>query len=694
MISFFFTRTASIAIVLSLLCANSSAAADLLFPNSNFESGTLQGWTAEGDAFTHQPTRGDNPSARNREPSFHQGQYWIGTYERFDGKSGAAGDIRGDGATGTLTSQEFTIKRPYITFKIGAGNLPGETGVNLIVAGKEIELATGMDSESMLTLSFDVSQYIGKPAKLVVFDCATGGWGHINVDDFTATDHPVIDPRRKFTLTPGISAQAYPDTGYDQPLRPQFHFSSRRNWLNDPNGMVYDGEKYHLFFQHNPNGTHWGNMTWGHATAPDMLHWTQHDHSLLPYSIDARAGTIFSGTVVTDHNNSLGKQVGQTQTLAAFFTFAAEPKFYQAMAYSTDLGETWTYWNEGRAVVPNQGFDNGERDPKVFWHDASQQWVMVLWVQRDPGRIRFFTSDNLTDWTFASDLMRDWAFECMDVVFLPVDGDPNNVKCVIYDASFDYEIGTFDGHAFTTEAGPFQAGGGNFYAAQSFYNQPQGRTIQIGWMRGGPNAAQQYGTPFNQQMSFPCELSLRKTKHAVRLFCEPIDEIQSLVEQSHEMSDVELPPGKNLIADLDPLDLVDMTIEFDPATAQSIVFDVPGVQVVYDTQLAATTYTGVDDSGLNQVQTLLPNLQPRDDRVRLRLLVDRMSLEAYAFDGEDFRAVYTSPETASKTHSIHAVGGTARVHELTIHRLQSIWNASGGSSGSVDETGPAGEVPR
>ncbi len=132
--------------------------------------------------------------------------------------------------------------------------------------------------------------------------------------------------------------------------------------------------------------------------------------------------------------------MGDTRTLCAFFTFANKPKFYQAMAYSTDGGDAWTYWNEGRAVVPNQGFDKGERDPKVFWHEASQRWVMVLWVQRNPGRVRFFTSKNLTDWEFASDLMRDWAFECMDLVFLAVDGDRQQMKCMIYDASFDYEI--------------------------------------------------------------------------------------------------------------------------------------------------------------------------------------------------------------------------------------------------------------
>lgn len=661
--------------ILSLLVvANVSMAGDLLFPNSNFETGTLVGWTADGEAFAVQPTKGDNPAARNRESASHEGEYWIGTFERYDGKQGIPGATRGDRPTGTLTSPEFTITKPYITFRIGGGDHRGQTGVKLLCAGEELELASGVDSESMEPRSSDVSKFIGKQARLVVFDQATGGWGHINVDAFKATDEPVAEPSNEFSLTGGISPIAYPDTGYDQPLRPQFHFSSRRNWLNDPNGMVHDGERYHLFFQHNPKGTKWGNMTWGHATSTDMVHWTQHDHALLPYRVDRRDGTIFSGTAVVDHNNSLGKQLGDTKTLVAFFTFEnRKPTFYQAMAYSTDRGKSWTYWNEGRAVVPNQGFDNGERDPKVFWHQPSKQWVMVLWVQRDPGRVRFFTSPNLTDWTFASDLMRDWVYECMDLVFLPIDGDSDNVKCVIYDASFDYEIGTFDGTRFHREQGPFQAGGGNFYAAQTFNNSPDGRVVQIGWMRGGPDSADAYDLPFNQQMAFPCELTLRTTEDGVRLFCWPVREIDSLVTATHTRQDVTLSAGDNLLAGLDAIDLVDVSIDFDPGSAKKVVFDLCGVRVTYDVANQALVQDGVSNEGQAREITSLEKLAPRDGSLQLRFLVDRLSLETYAHGGEYFRSHYYAPRKSERGPSIHAVGGKAKVKALTLRELKSAW---------------------
>ncbi len=599
--------------VLFFLSTSDIQADELLFPNADFESGTLAGWTVEGEAFKVQPTKGDNSKARNRESANVQGKWWVGGYEKYNGSEGKPGAIAGDQLTGTLTSQEFQIQRPYITFRIGGGSLPGKVGVKLLVAGKEIELATGIDSETMVNFSADVKKYHGQRAKLQIFDQAAGGWGHINADDFRGTEKPAPDTTKDFALTEGISAAGYPDIGYDQPLRPQFHFLSKKNWLNDPNGMVFDGKKYHLFFQHNPQGTRWGNMTWGHATSNDMVHWRQLDHALLPYRIDRRAGTIFSGTAVIDHNNSLGKQVGETKTMCAFFTFAAKPKFYQAMAYSTDGGSSWTYWNEGRAVVKNQGFDSGERDPKVFWHEASRQWVMALWVQQKPGRVRWFTSKNLVDWKFASDLMRDWAYECMDVVFLPVDGDKHNIKCLIYDASFDYEIGTFDGKEFHAESETLKNVRGNYYAAQTFNQAPNRRVVQIGWMRGGPNSADLFDVPHNQQMAFPVELRLKTTAEGLRLFCLPITEIQSLVKKSHELGSVELSEGINALDGIENLDLVDLEVVFSPGDAKQVVFDLPRVSLRYDAEKQVLLHSGIDDKGEPRETICLEKLAPRGE---------------------------------------------------------------------------------
>lgn len=640
-----------------------------LFPNSDFEAGTLVNWSATGAAFTRQPTLGDNTAVRGNVSCAKQGNYWIGTFENYDGVTGNPGDTRGDGPTGTLTSEEFTISKRYITFRMGGGNLPGQTGAKLLCEGQEHAMGTGVNTEAMFPMTFDAGTLLGKTARVVIFDQASGGWGHINADDFAASDETALPEDGGFTLLPGIPEAGSPAVGYDQPLRPQLHFSSRRNWLNDPNGMVYDGQHYHLFFQHNPLGTGWGNMTWGHAISTDMLHWRQLDHALLPYQVDGRSGTIYSGTTVVDHNNSLGVQVGSRKTLVSFYTYASEP-FYQAMAYSTDGGAIWRYHNHGRAVVPNQGFDNGERDPKVFWHDVSQRWVMVLWVQNNPGRVRFFTSTNLKDWTFASDLMRNWAFECMDIFPLQVDGDPAQTKWVIYDASFDYEIGSFDGTTFTTEAGPFHASRGNFYAAQSFNQAPDGRVVQIGWMNGGPDSATAYGLPYNQQMSFPCDLTLRTTPTGVRLCAFPIPEISSLVTATHQVTSQPLTPASNLLAGLGNLDLVDFSIEFDPGTSTQVIIDLPRTSVRYETATGVFTFTGTDG---NQAVAMDGSFLPRAGRVKLRLLLDRLSLETYAFDGESFGAHYINPNNGTAAPSLRSVGGDAFVHSLSVKSLASTW---------------------
>lgn len=672
-------RFATSALVASTLVVGAAQAIandnELLFPNSDFELGTLEGWEVDGEAFQHQPTKGDNSQVRGRETSGLEGEYWIGGFEKYDGRNGQPGDTFGDDATGTLTSPEFTITKRYITFNIGGGYHPGKAGVKLLCDGEEIDLATGSDSETMSPSSHDVSKFVGKPARLVVYDNIGGNWGHVNVDSFAATDNPAPGSTGEFSFTAGIPSNAGDKPTYDEPLRPQFHFSASKNWLNDPNGMVFDGEKYHLFFQHNPVAPVWGNMTWGHATSPDMIHWTQQDHALLPYRLNHQAGTIFSGTAVVDHNNSLGKQQGDQKTLCAFYTFAVRPKFYQAMAYSTDAGKTWTYWDEGRPIVENQGFDDGERDPKVFWHEPSGKWVMALWVQQNPGKVRFFNSDDLVHWEHTSDLDRDWAFECMDVVFLPVDGDKEKMKAVIYDASFDYEVGTFDGREFHTESGPHIVGGGNFYAAQTFNDMPDDRVVQIGWMRGGPNTAEKYGLPYNQQMAFPYELSLRKVGDELRLFAWPVAEIGSLIDSSLVQRDVTLRDGENLLPEQQPFDLVDLEIEFAPGTAKRIAFELAGASLEYDAQNERLTQRGVNEQGEPTEVVVFDHLAPRDGVVKLRLLIDRLSVESFAFDGERFFAAYFAPEKRDAPPVIKAIGGDAEVKRLEIRRLKSAWRS-------------------
>ena len=166
--------------------ANEQSAVGLLFANSDFENGDLTNWTASGTAFQYQPTKGDNPTARRRnQPSNHQGEFWIGTFEKYQGAHGQKpGQVQRDKPTGTLTSIPFQIEGERITFYIGGGKRPKSIYVALLVDGREVLKASGNNSESMTRHVWDVSSYQGKTARVLICDRCGTGWGHVNADDF------------------------------------------------------------------------------------------------------------------------------------------------------------------------------------------------------------------------------------------------------------------------------------------------------------------------------------------------------------------------------------------------------------------------------------------------------------------------------------------------------------------------------
>ncbi|MEJ0105527.1 MAG: glycoside hydrolase family 32 protein [Bacteroidota bacterium] len=208
---------------------------------------------------------------------------------------------------------------------------------------------------------------------------------------------------------------------YHEKLRGQFHFSPKRGWTNDPNGMVYFNGEYHLFYQHNPYGRGWGNMTWGHAVSKDLIHWTHLDDALHPDF----GGPIFSGGAVIDSNNTSGLGKDGAPAMVLFHTGARG--WGQYLSWSTD-GRAFQTLNH--AVVPRINKDN--RDPKVIWYEPTKKWVMVLWVERGDNvqhSMQFLTSPDLINWTKTSTIMGGigddlYLFECPEFYELPVEENP------------------------------------------------------------------------------------------------------------------------------------------------------------------------------------------------------------------------------------------------------------------------------
>ena len=444
-------------------------------------------------------------------------------------------------------------------------------------------------------------------------------------------------------------------TAYKEAHRPQLHFTPKTNWTNDPNGLIYYKGEYHLFFQHNPFGIDWGNMTWGHAVSPDLVHWKQLPHAIHPDEL----GTIFSGSGVVDWQNTGGFQTGDESVLVNFYTAAGshapqEVPFTQSIAYSNDRGRSWTKY-EGNPVIEHIVGSN--RDPKVIWHEPTQKWVMALYL--DQNDYVLFGSTNLKEWTRLSDLQIPDT-ECPDIFELPVDGDAENTKWVFWGAAGKYYVGNFDGTTFTPEGDAHRSDyGANFYAAQTWSDVPEsdGRRIQIAWMSGSKPP----DMPFNQQMSFPCELTLQTTSGGIRLHREPVAEIENIHAYTHAWSDLALKPGEDPLAGLTG-ELFDIRAEIALNDAAAVGFKIRGQDIRYD--VAEQQLTFLERSG---------PLAPQDGKISLQILVDRISIEAFGNGGELSMTSYFLPDLNNADIGMYTDGGAATLVSLKVHELKSSW---------------------
>jgi sucrose-6-phosphate hydrolase SacC (GH32 family) len=525
--------------------------------------------------------------------------------------------------------REFTARTRYLHIPIKNG--APKRVVTLFVDGKptvrnDIELADGKPD---WWASMDVSAWQGKQLLLRV--------------DKLPEDSTALAAIEQSDALKNV------EDLYREPLRGQFHFSPRRGWNNDPNGLVFYNGEYHLFFQHNPYGWAWGNMHWGHALSRDLVHWEELGDKLLPDEM----GPMFSGSAVVDWKNSSGFGTDERPPMVLFYTAAGNPTV-QCIAYSTD-GRAFTKYN-GNPVL--RQITAGNRDPKVIWHEPTKRWVMVLYVELEGVHtIHFFTSTNLKDWTFAS--KTDGFFECPDFFELPVDGDASRRKWVLLGASSEYQVGLFDGTKFTSES-PKVPGhrGKGFYAAQSFSDVPDGRRILIGWFQ-----TETKGMPFNQSMTIPLELGLTQTDDGPRMTYAPAQELEVLRAKTHRFDAMALRPGDTNPLDSIRAELVELRVEFEPGDASEVVFNVRDVMVSYDTKKQQLTVAG------HRAPAPL-----RNGKQRLTIFCDRTGVEVFASDGLCYVPMPVNMNPESRNMSFAARDGAATVNSLAVHELRSAWD--------------------
>ncbi len=586
---------------------------------AEFEGHDYAGWTAAGTAFDPGPALGLLPRQ-------------LGIFNHV-GDGAASSAVNGDGPRGTLTSPPFKLERTHISFLIGGGDFEYSTCFNLLMDGAIVRTATGRNSDTLRAESWDVSAYVGRTVQVQLVDAAGGRWGHVNLDHVLQTD----DPRQPPIPVPPL---------YHETFRPQFHFSARQwamrrlnpmarqeGWINDLNGLVYFDGEYHLFAQR------W-NKCWLHAVSRDLVHWTE----LPPAFWEPSLGSgCQSGTCVIDYRNTSGLAADpRTPPMVAFWS--TNDNATQCMSYSLDHGRTWTHY-PGNPVLRH-----GERDPKVFWYPPQNHWVMLLYGR---GTYRIFTSTDLLHWADTGHAIPH-SFECPDFFELPVDGDPANKRWVLIRGDGKYSTGTFDGTEFR-EQGPQIPGdiGPNFYASQTWANTDtgDGRRVQAAWVRSDAFP----DMPFNQQVSFPCELSLHTVGGAVRQFRRPIRELDDLHLPPRRWRDVDLADGATLpLADAG--DLFDVRAEVSIPAGATLVFNVRNEPVVL-TSHSVTSGSAAGDT-LTPVRTV-------------QVLVDRASIETFVNDGEvsSTRCAFLRADGLS----LRADGGAVKVRSLTVYPLRSAW---------------------
>lgn len=450
----------------------------------------------------------------------------------------------------------------------------------------------------------------------------------------------------KITQNDQITGQ---DQMYKEKNRPQFHFTTRRGWINDPNGLVYYDGEYHLYYQHNPYERDWENMHWGHAISKDLLHWEELPDALYPDNL----GGMFSGSAIIDYDNTAGYNKGTNPALIAIYTAASDEKQTQCIAYSLDNGRTFTKYS-GNPVIDSKHIWNSHdtRDPKVFWYTPGEHWVMVL-NERDGHSI--YTSTDLKDWKYQSHVTGFW--ECPELFELPIDGNTNNTKWVMYGASGTYMLGSFNGKVFTPEMGKYRYTTGTLYAAQTYTNVPDGRRIQLGWGR-----VIHPDMPFNGMMMLPTELSLRTTKEGPRLFNVPIKETETLFTPLRKWTNLSSDEAGKVMQEFNDTDRlrIKATIKLSHATdARFYLFGQP----IVDYDMNWTTINGVFYSP--------------DDRGSMELTadiyIDRTSIEVFIDGGAYSYSMERSPDANNK-QGYRFQGNNIEIKNLEVFSAKSIWS--------------------
>jgi len=479
---------------------------------------------------------------------------------------------------------------------------------------------------------------------------------------------------------------------YKEKFRPQIHFSPPKNWTNDPNGLVYHNGEYHLFYQHNPLGNQPGHLSWGHAVSKDLLHWKN-----LPVAIpEDKTYVIYSGSAVVDKKNSSGfGKAGKIPIVAIYTGHAdhspknpAERLENQQIAYSVDNGRTFTKYS-GNPVLDLDQKDF--RDPKVFWHEPTQKWIMVVVLPFEHD-IKFYSSPNLKEWTHLSDFgpagdIKD-IWECSDLLEIPLKGNPDKKKWVLINSqqtTMQYFVGEFDGTKFTNENPADKIYrpdyGADNYAAITYNNLPSSHLpVIVGWASNWSYCKLVPTSPWKGSMTLPRTMQLEKRDGEWIMLQQPVAAIEKLRYEPYQASNIRISgsktiPVKTQVAEIDltiqPVDATDAGIRVMVGKGKSLVigyYKDSGKLYIDRSNSGNTTFS---PEFAKWLRTEVPITVK--DKLRLRIFIDKTLVEIFVNDGETVITTQLFPEDSQTGIELFGNGERAMVSSIKVWKLKSVW---------------------
>ena len=567
--------------------------------------------------------------------------------------------------------------------------LTGLTGFSTSTYTYELDVPFETDSINLTptVTGTNVIKYNGQTVSGQINVPLAEGKNDIIFETFKGSD-------RGMTTVVKIRREADPDKYYYEKYRPQWHVTPPSGWLNDPNGMVYYKGQWHLFYQHDPNTKYAGlDKWWGHVVSDDLVNW---EHRPIALSPDIH-GSIFSGSAIVDVNNDSGLfgSVGGQGLIAYYTSHANNGNQRQCMAYSLDDGETWIKYNGGAPIIGNSltedplNVPRDFRDPKVFWHEESGKWMMVV----AGGPLRFYSSANLINWT-AEGMQNEIWTECPDFFQLSVNGGAEK-KWVLTNSGVTYMIGEFSNVSGKWKFVPDSMDrydmnfGPDSYAMQTFSDTPDGRRIKIDWMvdLGYAGRILDITDPWTQALTMPYEVNLIHENGRYSLTQTPVEEMNALRDGNGVVitDDVTVSPEDgNIYSDI-RLESGVMKAEIDVSDGGGFLYrlragngqhtdikysPVSGLLTVDRANSGAMPFSGFGSA-------FSASVKPIDGKISLEVFIDWGSIEVFANGGRAVCTALIYPDRESDGIEFYAVGGDVTVKHFEAEEFKSIWRPEG-----------------